>query len=49
MEQEKVQDKPGTLPLAMLYVDLMILFELGYLPLSQAGGALFFHLLGKLF
>ena len=27
----------------------MILDELGYLPFSQAGGALWFHLLSKLY
>ena len=29
--------------------DLVVLDELGYLPFSQAGGALLFHLLGKLY
>ncbi len=30
-------------------MDLVILDELGYLPFSQAGGALLFHLLTKLY
>jgi DNA replication protein DnaC len=30
-------------------VDLLILDELGYLPFSQVGGALLFHLLSKLY
>jgi DNA replication protein DnaC len=30
-------------------MDLVILDELGYLPFSQAGGALLFHLLPKLY
>jgi DNA replication protein DnaC len=30
-------------------IDLVILDELGYLPFSQAGGALLFHLLSKLY
>ncbi|MEY4593135.1 MAG: ATP-binding protein [Pseudomonadota bacterium] len=30
-------------------MDLFILDELGYLPFSQAGGALLFHLLSKLY
>jgi DNA replication protein DnaC len=30
-------------------MDLAILDELGYLPFSQAGGALLFHLLSKLY
>jgi DNA replication protein DnaC len=32
-----------------MYVELVILDELGYLPFSQAGGALLFHLLSKLY
>jgi hypothetical protein len=32
-----------------MYVDLVILDELGYLPFSQTGGALLFHLLSKLY
>ncbi len=32
-----------------MYVDLVILDELGYLPFRQAGGALLFHLLSKLY
>jgi DNA replication protein DnaC len=32
-----------------VHLDLVILDELGYLPLSQAGGALLFHLLSKLY
>ncbi|RMK45623.1 ATP-binding protein [Pseudomonas aeruginosa] len=34
---------------ALLRMDLVILDELGYLPFSQAGGALLFHLLSKLY
>jgi DNA replication protein DnaC len=30
-------------------MDLVIFDELGYLPLSQAGGALLYHLLSKLY
>ena len=32
-----------------MQVDLVILDELGYLPFSQVGGALLFHLLSKLY
>jgi DNA replication protein DnaC len=32
-----------------MYTDLVVLDELGYLPFSQAGGALLFHLLSKLY
>ena len=35
--------------LSLARMDLVILDELGYLPLSQAGGAFLFHLLSKLF
>ncbi|HYN63036.1 MAG TPA: ATP-binding protein, partial [Candidatus Limnocylindrales bacterium] len=34
---------------SLLRMDLVILDELGYLPFSQAGGALLFHLLSKLY
>ena len=33
----------------MLRMDLVVLDELGYLPFSQAGGALLFHLLSRLY
>lgn len=35
--------------LSLAQIDLVILDELGYLPFSQAGGALLFHLLSKLY
>ena len=49
LEQEKRDGKAGRIALALLRVDLVILDELGYLPFSQAGGALLFHLLSKLY
>ncbi len=49
LEQEKAAGKSGRLTLSLLNVDLLILDELGYLPFSQAGGALLFHLLSKLY
>ncbi len=49
LEQEKEAGKAGRLAFALLRVDLVILDELGYLPFSQAGGALLFHLLSKLY
>jgi DNA replication protein DnaC len=49
LEQEKAQGKAGQLAYRLLYVDLVVLDELGYLPFSQAGGALLFHLLSKLY
>ena len=49
LEQEKAQGKAGRIALSLLRMDLVILDELGYLPFSQAGGALLFHLLSKLY
>lgn len=49
LEQEKAQGKAGRLSTSLLRMDLVILDELGYLPFSQAGGALLFHLLSKLY
>ncbi|MCO5097137.1 MAG: IS21-like element helper ATPase IstB [Rhodocyclaceae bacterium] len=49
LEQEKAQGKQGHMACRLMYVDLVILDELGYLPFSQAGGALLFHLLSKLY
>lgn len=47
--QEKVAGKQGRLAISLMQMDLVILDELGYLPFSQAGGALLFHLLSKLY
>ena len=49
MEKEKREGKAGRIALALMRLDLVILDELGYLPFSQAGGALLFHLLSKLY
>ena len=49
MEQEKAAGKQGRLALSLMPVALVILDELGYLPFSQVGGALLFHLLSKLY
>lgn len=49
LEQEKQMGKQGRLANRLVHADLVILDELGYLPFSQAGGALLFHLLGKLY
>jgi DNA replication protein DnaC len=49
LEQEKAQGKAGQMAHRLMYVDLVILDELGYLPFTQAGGALLFHLLSKLY
>jgi DNA replication protein DnaC len=49
LEREKVEGKAGRIAGSLLRMDLVILDELGYLPFSQAGGALLFHLLSKLY
>ena len=49
LEQEKINGKQGRLANRFAHADLIILDELGYLPFSQAGGALLFHLLSKLY
>ena len=49
LEQEKQNGKAGQMAHRLMYVDLVILDELGYLPFTQAGGALLFHLLSKLY
>jgi DNA replication protein DnaC len=49
LEAEKAAGKAGQIAHRLMYVDLLILDELGYLPFSQAGGALLFHLLSKLY
>ncbi|WP_241055288.1 IS21-like element helper ATPase IstB [Achromobacter xylosoxidans] len=49
LEQEKARGQAGRIAGSLLRADLLILDELGYLPFSQAGGALLFHLLSKLY
>jgi DNA replication protein DnaC len=49
LEQEKLNGKQGRLANRLSHVDLVILDELGYLPFSQVGGALLFHLMSKLY
>jgi DNA replication protein DnaC len=49
LEKEKRDGKAGRIAQALTRMDLVILDELGYLPFSQAGGALLFHLLAKLY
>jgi len=49
LEREKAAGKAGRLAHQLMHLDLVILDELGYLPFSQAGGALLFHLLSKLY
>ena len=49
LEAEKAQGKAGRIAQSLLRMDLVILDELGYLPFSQVGGALLFHLLSRLY
>ena len=49
LEREKQDGKAGRIAMSLMRMDLIILDELGYLPFSQAGGALLFHLLSKLY
>jgi len=49
LEKEKRDGKSGRIAQALTRMDLVVLDELGYLPFSQAGGALLFHLLSKLY
>ena len=49
LEKEQAQGKAGQIALRLTYADLVILDELGYLPLTPSGGALLFHLINKLY
>jgi DNA replication protein DnaC len=49
LEQEKAAGKTGRIATRLVQADLVILDELGYLPFSNSGGALLFHLLSRLY
>lgn len=49
LEQEKAAGKAGRIANSLMRCVMVILDELGYLPLSPSGGALLFHLLFKLY
>ncbi len=49
LECEKQQDKTGRLARKLIQVDAVILDELGYLPFSESGGAILFHLISQLY
>ena len=49
LEQEKARGLSGRIAGSMLRLDAVVLDELGYLPFSQAGGAMLFHLLSRLY
>lgn len=49
LEQEKQSGRAGSLASRLSKVDFVVLDELGYLPFSQVGGALLFHLISTLY
>jgi DNA replication protein DnaC len=49
LEQEKKQTQAGRLANRLKKFNVVILDELGYLPFSESGGALLFHLVSKLY
>lgn len=49
LEQEQQAGKSGRIANSLMHTDLVVLDELGYLPFSQSGGALLFHLIGKFY
>ena len=49
LEKEKQQGKAGQIAARLMHADIVILDEMGYLPFSQTGGALLFHLMSKLY
>ena len=48
LEQENAAGRSGRLVEKLLRYDLIVIDELGYLPFSQSGGQLLFHLISKL-
>jgi DNA replication protein DnaC len=49
LEQEKAAGRSGRLAETLLRHDVIVIDELGYLPFSQSGGQLLFHLISKLY
>lgn len=49
LEQEKAANKANQLAERRLRLDLVILYELDYIPFSPIGGASLFNLLNKLY
>ena len=49
LEQERAAGRGGRLAEALQRHDLVVIDELGYLPFSQSGGQLLFHLISKLY
>lgn len=49
LDAEKREGKAGRLATRLLYQNVIVLDELGYLPFAAEGGALLFHLISKLY
>lgn len=49
LELEQRQGRSGSLARRLAQLDFVVLDELGYLPFSQSGGALLFHLISRLY
>ena len=49
LEHEKAAGRSGRLAETLLRYDVIVIDELGYLPFSQPGGQLLFHLISKLY
>lgn len=49
LEMEQRLGQQGRLATKLQNIDVLVLDELGYLPFSTTGGALLFHLIGKLY
>src|SRR6202035_184632 len=49
LEQEKAAGRSGRLSENLLRYDLIVIDELGYLPFSQPGSQLLFHMISKLY
>src|SRR6266851_382553 len=49
LEQERAAGRSGRLAEKLLRHDVIVIDELGYLPFSQSGGQLLFHLISKLY
>lgn len=49
LEEEKTNGRTGRIAHRLAKLDLVVLDEMGYLPVSANGGALLFHLMSKLY
>src|SRR5664280_2910283 len=49
LEREKQAGKTGGMARKLIQVDAVIVDELGYLPFTESGGALLFHLISQLY